>query len=230
MTKRKRRRLQVRHFHENGLKFVLENSGNVHDLLQLLDVRLLPRINFKKMRVVPGRFVGRDYRHLESDLVLQAPIQPPEGAKYRRIIVYILIEHQSEPDRFMPLWVLEYVVMIYKRQMRDWEKKHKNLDKLQLQPVLPIVLYTGTRTWDKLGHIWELVDLGDELAERIPELVPLFLNVAQTGREVLEQIGAFGPVLWLVQQRRMRHDVFDQTLDEVLPLLKGLAETDRTAG
>ena len=71
MSNRKRLRLLVRHFHENGLKFVLENPGNVHDLLQLLGVQLLPRIDFSRMRVVPGRFVGRDYRHLESDLVLR---------------------------------------------------------------------------------------------------------------------------------------------------------------
>ena len=112
MSKRKRLRLLVRHFHENGLKFALENPGNVHDLLQMLEVPLLPRIDFTQMRVVPGRFVGRDYRHLESDLVLQAPIRPRPGEKHRHIVLYILIEHQSQPDRFMSLRALEYVVMI----------------------------------------------------------------------------------------------------------------------
>ena len=38
----------------------------------------------------------------------------------------------------MPFRTLEYVVMIYKKQMRDWLKKHGSLDKLNLQPVLPI--------------------------------------------------------------------------------------------
>ena len=188
MSKRKRLLLLVRHFHQNRLKFMLEHSGNVRDLLQLLDVQLLPRIDFSQMHVVPGRFIARDYRHLESDLVLQAPIQSgAAGTKHRRIILYILIEHQSEPDRFMPIRVLEYVVMIYKRQMREWEKRHGNLDKLHLQPVLPVVLYTGTRTWDKLGVLWELVDLGDELAEQIPRFQPLFLNVGETSQEALEK-------------------------------------------
>jgi hypothetical protein len=166
-------------------------------------------------------------RTVESDLILQAPIRAPEGTKRRRIILYILIEHQSEPDRFMPLRALEYVVMVYKRQLRDWEKKHKNLDKLQLQPVLPIVLYTGTRTWDKLGQLWELVDLGDELAERIPEFAPLFLNVSQTSQKSLEKGGVFGLLLRLVQQRRMRLSVFEQTLREVVQLLETLAQKDR---
>ena len=109
------------------------------------------------MRVTPTRFVGRDYRHVESDLVLQAPIRPGDADLYRQIILYVLIEHQSEPDRFMPLRVLEYVVMIYKHQMREWKKKHGNLKNLHLQPVLPIILYTGTRpgkSWTLSGNWW----------------------------------------------------------------------------
>ena len=58
----------------------------------------------------PTTYVQRDYRHLESDLVLQVPVKT--GGKPRRILLYILIEHQSEPDRFMPLRVLEYVALI----------------------------------------------------------------------------------------------------------------------
>jgi hypothetical protein len=227
MSKHKRLRLLVRHFHENGLKFLLENPGNTRDLLQLLEVKLLPRLDITQMRVVLGRFVQRDFRHLESDLVLQVPVRPRAGSKPRHILLYILIEHQSEPDRFMSLRALDYVVLIYKRQMREWLQQHDNLDQLHLQPVLPIVLYTGTRTWDNLGAIWELVELGDELLERIPKLEPLFLNVGQTSRETLEKGGPFGLLLRLVQQRRARLKVFEQTLREVVRTLEGLAEVDR---
>jgi hypothetical protein len=227
MSKRKRLRWLVRNFQENGLKFVLENPGNARELLQLLHFQLLPRIDFANMRVVRGNYVGRDYRHLESDLVLQAPIKPGHAPLHRQIILYILIEHQSEPDRFMPLRVLEYVVMIYKHQMREWEKKHGNLDNFHLQPVLPIVLYTGTRTWDSLGSLWELVELGAELGELIPKLTPLFLNVGETSDDVLAQGGAFGLLLRLVQQRRKRLAVFEQTLREVVDVLRGLADKER---
>ena len=227
MSKRNRLRLLVRNFHENGLKFLLENPANVHDLLRLLDVKLTPRIDFAQMRVVPGRFVARDYRHLESDIVLQAPVRPPEGAKYRRITIYVLVEHQSEPDRFMPLRVLEYVVMIYKRQTREWMKQQGSLDNFQLQPVLPIVLYTGMRTWDSLGSICDLVELSDELANRIPDLQPLFLNVGRTSEKVLQQGGAFGLLLQLLRQRRSQLSVFEETLREVVQALESLGDSDR---
>jgi hypothetical protein len=228
MPDRERLEWLARHFHENGFKFLLENPGNVRDLLHLLEVQLLPRIDFDRMRVVPGRFVQRDYRHLEADLVLQAPVKPGPGSKAPQILLYILIEHQSEPDPFMPLRALEYVVMIYKRQLRQWEREHGNLDHCRLQPVLPVVLYTGTRTWDHLGQIWELVDLGDELKERIPELRPLFLNLGQTSAEAVAQRGGpFGLLLRLVQQRRARLAVFEPMLREVVQTLEGLAAQDR---
>jgi hypothetical protein len=88
-----RRRLErlVRHFLENGLKVLMENPGNVRDLLTLLEVRAVPRIDFAQMQVEPAQFVQRDYRHLESDVVLRAPLRvgprggpAPSGTRSRR--------------------------------------------------------------------------------------------------------------------------------------------------
>src|SRR5437762_270474 len=55
MIGRRRLRSLVRHVHEDGLKLMLEHPGNVRDLLQVLQVKLLPRIDFSKMHVVHGR-------------------------------------------------------------------------------------------------------------------------------------------------------------------------------
>jgi hypothetical protein len=43
--------------------------------------------------------------------------------------------------------VLEYVWQIYRRQVRDWRQEHGSVDYVRFQPVLPVVLYTGTRAW-----------------------------------------------------------------------------------
>jgi hypothetical protein len=48
----------VRHFPENGLKVLLENPGNVRDLLQLLDVQVVPRIDFTHMQTGQGAKTG----------------------------------------------------------------------------------------------------------------------------------------------------------------------------
>jgi len=180
MKHRKRIERLVRHFPENGLKMLLENPGNVKDVLHLLAFRLIDRIDFTRMKAEPTRFVHRDYRHLESDVVLRAPLADVPGqAPRRQVIIYILIEHQSEPDPLMAFRVLEYVVLIYRRQVQEWQRQHGSLKGFRFCPVLPVVLYTGTRTWEGLGRLADLVELGEELADVTPELRPLFLNIGQ---------------------------------------------------
>ena len=106
----------VRRFTENGMKLMLEDPLNVRDLLALLELEWLTLIDFDRMKLVQTTFVQRDYRHIESDVVLIAPLR--RMARGRRLMIYMLIEHQSEPDPWMLLRVLEYVVQIYKYQMR----------------------------------------------------------------------------------------------------------------
>ncbi len=226
---RQRLRRLVRHFPENGLKVLLENPGNVRDLLQLLGVPAVPRIDFARMQVEPAQFVQRDYRHLESDVVLRAPLRVGSRGRPRWVTVYILIEHQSEPDRFMVFRVLEYVLQIYKRQLRDRPQEHGSLDEFRFQPVVPVVLYSGTRAWDRLARFAELLESDEDLSGLTPEFLPLFLNVSQASEASLErQGGAFGLLLRLVQQRRLRRAVFERTLRQVVRALEEhLAEADR---
>src|SRR5262249_15043076 len=123
MVNRKRIQRLVRHFPENGLKMLLEEPANVKDVLHLLAFRLIDRMDLGRMTADPTRFIHRDYRHLESDVVLRAPLRDVRGqAARRQVIIYILIEHQSEPDPLMVFRVLEYVVLIYRRQMQQWQR------------------------------------------------------------------------------------------------------------
>jgi Putative transposase, YhgA-like len=148
--------------------------------------------------VAPTRFVHRDYRHLEADVVLHAPLLDPQGRRLaRHITIYVLIEHQSEPDPLMLLRVLEYVVPIFKKQLQEWDHAHGSREGFRFQPVLPVVLYTGTRTWEGLGQLVDLVAQAELVADVTPSLRPLFLNLGETETADLESRGgAFG---WLLR-------------------------------
>src|SRR5437867_12125938 len=99
----KRRVEQIaRQYPENGVKLLLQNPLNVHDLLAVGEAERIELIDFERLRVVPTTFVLRDYRHIESDVVLRAPLRGPQDSPPRRnIFIYILIEHQSQPDPLM---------------------------------------------------------------------------------------------------------------------------------
>jgi hypothetical protein len=218
----------VRRFAENGLKLLLEVPANVRELLTLGRAEALTEIDFARMKPTGTTFVARDYRHVEADVVLQAPLRQP-GKKRARpgIFVYILIEHQSEPDELMPLRVLDYLVQIYKSQLRDWQQ-HGSLRGVRLLPVLPVVFYTGTRTWQSVGQLRDLVELSALFGRRIPELEPLFINVGalEPGRVEAEG-GFFGQVLRLVVRRRVRLSDFRGLLHEVVQRLEDMPEAEQ---
>jgi hypothetical protein len=127
-----------------------------------------------------------------------------------------LIEHQSEPDELMLFRVVRYVVSIYERQATEWLQTHRNLRKFRFRPVLPIVFYSGTRTWEGLKPMAELVLQGKLFEKRLPTLEPEFVNLSTTGSGVLQtKPGLFGWVLWLIQQKRQKQAGFSDVLRQV---------------
>ncbi len=199
----------VRHFRENGVKLLFHEPANVRDLLALRDPGRAGRIDFARMTIDPTTYVAADYRHLTSDLVLKVPYVTKLGGRRRILTLYLLIEHQSEPDALMLLRVLDYLVQIYKAQVRAWERRHGSRDGFRLQPVLPIVFYTGERRWDALERLAQLVEGGDEFADVLPQLQPLFLSLPATSAEELETSGGYlGWVLELIRRRNAPADEF----------------------
>ncbi len=224
--KRSWQRQMVRHFPENGIKLLLENRRNVRDLFALTGEEIVTLIDFLRLKPVRGTFVARDYRHIESDLVLTAPYRP-EGVA-RRLWLYLLLEHQSEPDALMPLRLLEYVVQIFKMQQREWLKQHRSVAGLRFQPVLPLVLYTGTERWDSLGELVDLIELGERFRAITPTVKPLFVNLPGIAPGRLEsQGGWFGQVLRALRGRKLPMADFGQLLEQVTAKLEDMPAVER---
>ena len=138
----------VRQFWENAIKLLLENPKNVGDLLALAGADVVKRIDLRRVELIRTTFVERDYRHVESDVVLVAPLRRRKGERTaKRLLIYILIEHQSEPDRLMPLRSVDYVVQIFKYQVREWSKTHGSSARIRLYPGEPI-LGGKVMNWD----------------------------------------------------------------------------------
>jgi hypothetical protein len=165
---------------------------------------------------------------IECDVVLSAPFRRVGKGRGRSILLYILIEHQSEPERIMPLRALEYVATIYRYQERQWRRTHGSSDNVQFMPVLPIVFYTRTRTWESLGRLRDLVEEGEEFGDAIPDLEPIFVNLrALTAEQLAARGGFFGRVLRVVQQRHAPPDQFADLLQEEVAALEALRTRQR---
>jgi hypothetical protein len=214
----------ARQFPENGLKLLLQQPLNVRDLLHVKSCSVADLIDYDHLRPDPTSHVQRDYRHVETDVVLRGPLRRGR----QNVLVYILIEHQSEPDRLMPFRPLEYVVSIYRGQLREWAQTHPSARDFVFQPVVPVVLYTGSRPWRDFGRFADLVAGGRGFTPFVPALAPLFVNLRDTPDTRLASAGGpFGQVLRLVRQRHARPAAFRTLLGQVVRALEGMPDAER---
>ncbi len=221
----------ARNFHENGMKILLEHPGNVRDLLALTGEDLVHQIDLDRMHLLSETFVVRDYRHRASDVVLVAPFRGVPSSR-RRLMIIVLIEHQSEPDPLMPLRMVDYVTQIHRRQERRWRARHgKSLQGFRLQPVLPVVFHTGTRSWKRVGTLPDLIERGERFRRFTPVMECLFVNLPAIPDRALARRGGFlGWVLHLVKARRTRPAAFSRLLERALQHLRSMPEPEKARG
>ena len=123
--------------------------------------------------------------------MLTAPLAGP-GRSRKKLLIYILIEHQSEPDRLMPLRLADSQLQIFRYQFRQWSQTHRSLARVRLLPVLPVVFYTGLRRWPAVGTLADLIERGDEFRAVTPIVEqPLFLNLPEVAPATLESDGGY---------------------------------------
>jgi predicted transposase YdaD len=220
-------RKSIRRFGENGVKMLLHNGSNARDLLVLARASAIDLMDFRRMTVENTSFIQRDFRNIEADLLLKVPLRV-KGKRQQLVMLYILIEHQSEPDELMPLRLLEYVAGVFRKQVRDWQELHGSWRGVRLQPVLPLVFYTGSRTWEEVGSLTALIEEGARFADVTPDLRPLFLNLGAIEAGRLEAEGGWlGQVLRGVRERQAEERAFRGVVREVVGRLEEMAAAEK---
>ena len=137
--------LPVREFPDRGTKWLLEFSENVKALIQIVAGDLAERLDFEKLEQVNQSFIPDNLREQESDIVYLVPFR---GDDVGEVMIYILIEHQSTPSPVMGFRILFYMVQIWDAQRRSWEDNKVPESEWRFRPIIPIVLYTGSRKWE----------------------------------------------------------------------------------
>ncbi|MEW6744747.1 MAG: Rpn family recombination-promoting nuclease/putative transposase [Planctomycetota bacterium] len=206
--------------HDNLTRSVFENPRHMRDLLRMvLPHKLVAALDLRTLELCPGSYVDRELKDLQSDLLFSVAARERGHA-----LVYVLLEHKSWIDRWLPLQLLGYIVRIWER----WRKAHPR-ERL-LPPVLPVVLYHGRRRWRSPRSLSEIIDcawVGSSI-EFLPELRILLedLNVRPDGE--LERAGTAAVRLALLLLKHASYSAdFMQRLVEWARLLM---EVRRLAG
>ncbi|QLF93999.1 Rpn family recombination-promoting nuclease/putative transposase [Pseudomonas sp. ABC1] len=125
--------------HDTGYKLLFSNPEFVRDLL----VGFVPQdwvgqVDFSSLEMLNGHYVSEDMQGRHEDMVWRLRLGD-DGWVY----LYLLLEFQSTPDRFMALRLLTYVGLFWQQLEKQGQLTHDG----RLPPVLPLVLYNGLRQW-----------------------------------------------------------------------------------
>ena len=129
------------------------------ELRAVLPRKLAKRIDWSTLRAEPGSFVDSGGPQRHTDLLFSATI---DGRDAR---IYVLFEHQSSFDRWMPLRLLVYM-------SRIWVSLEE-AGAASLPVIIPVVLHNGEGKWTGAQRFSELLD-SDGLLEAAHLFIPDF--------------------------------------------------------
>ena len=153
----------IHHPHDLMVRAVLSDVTEAISFLQAhVSEEVSQGLNWSTLRLVEGSFVDEDLRGSEADLLYEiARVSDQET-----VWLYVLLEHQSTPDRWMRFRLLKYCCRIWEMQLAERPMPRA------LRPIVPLVLYQGERIW---AYSTEFADLFAEAVRAWPG-VPRFAH------------------------------------------------------
>ena len=204
----------------------LLNTDNLRAFLSRAVPALADQFLCERARLMDREFPVDDWRRREADLPFEIPYRC--GNEERLALVCLLLEHQSDPDPLMPLRLLYFAVTYWDRQWRAWRATEPPRPELKLNPVLPLVFYTGTTGWTQARTLAGLLGEPAALHAFAPSWQPLFWNLAdQPPEQLLESGDGWLQVLAVIRAQFAAAPEFEAIYSEVQRRLQGLSIQDR---
>ncbi len=211
----------IRQFPDRALRWLLQSPANLRGLLLAAYPEAADRVDYSRVREVPATFILESFREREADIVRKAPYRSPSGES--EVWIYVLVEHQSTPDRLMPFRLLLAMVQLWEMERRDQAERKIPEGEQQLSTILPVVFYTGRREWAGPGPLSDLVDVPDELRSFVPKHEVVYLDVARSPESRLTTGGEpFGWALRLLQEEQSDLATFEQVERGALQVIRQL--------
>lgn len=138
---------EIHHPHDLMVRAVLSDPAEAASWLQTyLPDEVQQGLNWSTLKLAEGSFVDEDLRESESDLLYEVERLSGEES----IWLYLLLEHQSTPDRWMRFRLLKYCCRIWDMHLAQRPTPS------ELRPIVPLVFYQGERSWSYSSEFAEL--------------------------------------------------------------------------
>jgi len=119
------------------------------ELRAVLPPAIAARMEFDTLRLESGALVARELGDRHADLLFSVRLAG------RVALVFVLLEHQSEPDALSPLRLMRYMVLVWER----WLAAHPKATRLP--PIIPVVVSHAEGGWRAPRSMDELYDLSE---------------------------------------------------------------------
>ncbi|MCU1640474.1 MAG: uncharacterized protein JWN03_749 [Nocardia sp.] len=151
--------------HDAYFRQVLARPADVAgELRVVLPNAVAARVDWDTLVLQPCSFVSQHLRSRYSDLLFRTRLDGHDA------FVYLLIEHQSRPDPLMAMRMLEYMVGIWNRYVREHPDTHI------LPAIIPLVVHASPqgRRWNTPTELAELIDIDPATRDALGEYLPHF--------------------------------------------------------
>jgi len=209
---------EIHHPHDMIVHAVLRDMAEATSFLRVhLSEEVGQALNWSTLTLLEGSFVDEDLRGSEADLLYKVERVSGEESVW----IYVLLEHQSTPDRWMRLRLLKYCCRIWDMSFREQP------DQRELRAIVPLVFYQGERNW---SYSREFADLFAESVRNWPG-VPRFSHglIDQSGMQPDEVQGELKARLMQLLLMAAYHPAL-AWMEQVARLLDSLSSLPPTGG
>ena len=133
------------------------------------------------------------------------------------------LENQMKPCKDMPLRILAYDGVSYKRQLLELEKERKYAEEKGLEfdipekyyPVVTFVVYLGEQPWNKNRSLLEVVDVKPEFRQFVNDYKLNLIDVSNMPEEQAQLFHSdFRSLIdWLKKRKDQAYEVLDRKID-----------------
>lgn len=150
-----------------------------------LPTEVVKTVDFSTMKLEKDSFINDKLKLKVADLLYSVNFNDEPG------YLYLLVEHASKPERFLPYRMFHYTLSIMDQHL---EKTKEEKVPKQLPLVVPLILYTGQKPYTCSTDFFDLFGKEKDLAKSIflrPfELVDINKMPDKTLREIYYWFGA----------------------------------------
>ncbi|HWM92163.1 MAG TPA: Rpn family recombination-promoting nuclease/putative transposase [Thermoanaerobaculia bacterium] len=198
--------------HDQSYRLLFSQPRMVEDLVRsFTGESWVEQLDFSTLERVNASYVSDRLKEREGDVVWK--LRHREGSA---LYVYLLIEFQSEVQRFMAVRLLAYVALLY----QDLLARKELTPSGKLPLVLPIVLYNGEDRWWAPLELSELIQgVPEEAQPYVPRLRYRLIDEGSYSPEELEGHQNLAGALFGLE-KSLRRDDLQRWLDRLTGWLR----------